>query len=98
MGKSGLIGDYSLLARMSSSLGVFRGESVSYISEELKGRLNNDVQQILNDCAKEVEDLLTKESALLDRFAQELLAKDELNYDEIEAIFKEFGKSRPALS
>jgi len=27
--------------------------------------------------------------------AKELVAKDELNYDEIEAIFKEFGKSRP---
>lgn len=97
MGKSGLVGDYSLLASMSSSLGVFRGENVSYISEELKTKLNNDVQQILNECLKEVEELLTKESPLLDRFATELLAKDELNYDEIEAIFKEFGKTRPAF-
>ncbi|MDP3142772.1 MAG: AAA family ATPase [Candidatus Omnitrophota bacterium] len=97
MGKTGLVGDYGLLASMSGSLGIYRGENVSYISEDIKAKLNSDVQQILIDSLKEVEDLLLKESALLDRFAQELLAKDELNYDEIEAIFKEFGKTRPAL-
>jgi cell division protease FtsH len=97
MGKSGLVGNYSLLAQMTTRYGIFRGEGVSYISEKLREQLNNDVQQILNECLKEVEDLLIKESALLDRFAQELLAKDELNYDEIEAIFKEFGKTRPSL-
>jgi cell division protease FtsH len=97
MGKSGLVGNYSLLAQMTTKYGIFRGEGVSYISEKLREQLNNDVQQILHECLKEVEDLLIKESALLDRFAQELLAKDELNYDEIEAIFKEFGKTRPSL-
>jgi len=97
MGKSSLVGDYTLLSRMDTGYGIFRADSVSYISEQLKEQLNNDVQQILNECLKEVEDLLKKESALLDRFAQELLAKDELNYDEIEAIFKEFGKTRPPL-
>ena len=59
--------------------------------------LNNDVQQILNDSLKEVDELLRRESSLLDRFAQELLNKDELNYDEIEAIFKELGKARPPI-
>jgi len=97
MGKSGLIGNYGLLASMETRLGVFRGESVSYVSEEIKKQLNNETQQILQECLKEVEDLLKRESALLDRFAQELLAKDELNYDEIEAIFNEFGKTRPPL-
>ncbi|MBN2831418.1 MAG: AAA family ATPase [Candidatus Omnitrophica bacterium] len=95
MGNSGLVGDYSLLEKMDQEGGIFRGESSSYISEKLKEQLNNDVQKILNDCLKEVEVLLQKESALLERFAQELLAKDELNYDEIETIFKEFGKVRP---
>jgi len=97
MGNSGLIGNYSLLASMNEGYGIFRGTDVSYISEDIKTQLNNDVRQILNDCLKEVEELLRKESALLDRFAKELLAKDELNYDEIETIFKEFGKSRPSL-
>jgi len=97
MGKSGLVGNYSLLETMRSDYGVFRGESVSFVSEEIKQRLNNEVQEILQECLREVEDLLRKESGLLDRFAQELLAKDELNYDEIEAIFKDFGKSRPPI-
>jgi len=95
MGKSGLVGNYGLLETMHTSLGVFRGESVSFVSEEIKRQLNNEVQEILQDCLKEVEALLKTESALLDRFAQELLAKDELNYDEIEIIFKEFNKTRP---
>jgi ATP-dependent Zn protease len=98
MGASGLVGDYSLLEKMSEEYGAFRGESASYISEKVKEQLNNDVQQILNTCLKEVENLLKNETPLLERFAQELLAKDELNYDEIEAIFKEFNKVRPAAS
>ena len=56
------------------------------------------MQKILNECLKEVEDLLKREEPLLERFAQELLNKDELNYDEIEAIFKDFGKARPFTS
>lgn len=95
MGNSGLVGNYSLLETMREDYGVFRGEAASFVSEKLKERLNDDVQSILNECLKEVEDLLKRETSLLDRFAQELLAKDELNYDEIEAIFKEFGKVRP---
>jgi ATP-dependent Zn protease len=97
MGKSGLIGNYGLLVNMDEGYGIFRGEGASYISEEIKTKLNNDVQQILNESLAEVEELLKKESALLDRFAKELLAKDELNYDEIEAIFKECGKARPPI-
>jgi len=98
MGPSGFVGDYTFLANTPEQIGVFRGESHSYISEEIKARLNKDVQEILTQCLKEVEELLEKESNLLDRFAQELLLKEELNYDEIEAIFKEFGKPRPAFA
>ncbi|MDD5662559.1 MAG: hypothetical protein PHW68_05300, partial [Candidatus Omnitrophica bacterium] len=98
MGASGLIGNYSLLENMREDYGSFRGEKSSFISEKLKEQLNNDVQKILNDCLKEVEDLLRRESGLLDRFAQELLNKNELNYDEIENIFKEFGKARPFIN
>ena len=86
MGKSGLLGNFHTIDP------VFRGPL--FISEEYKGRLDNDVQEILNTCLREDEDLLKKESALLDRIAKDLVAKEELNYDEIEAIFKEFGKSR----
>jgi len=98
MGKSGMVGDYSLLETMHSQYGPFRGERASFLSERTKEQLNNETQEILQECLKEVEDLLKKESLLLDRLAQELLAKEELDYDEVEAIFKEFGKLRPPLS
>ncbi len=83
MGKSGLIGDFHAITS-------------NYISEETKARLDGDVQDILNTCLKEVEELLKKEEAIIERLAKELVAKEELNYDEIEAIFKEFGKGRPS--
>jgi cell division protease FtsH len=82
MGKSGLIGNFHVL------------KDSSYVSEETKSRLDNDVQDIMNTCLEEVNNLFKREEALLDRLANELIAKEELNYDEIEAIFKEFGKAR----
>lgn len=90
MGKSGLLGNFqqlSLLRRIGFA---------SEVSEHTKALLDNDVQDILQNALKEVTELLKKEEALLDRLAKELLAKEELNYDEIEAIFKEFGKNRPS--
>ena len=80
MGKSGMLGNW---------------EVAGNISEQIKAKLDADVQDILKTCLDEVTALLRKEEPLLDRLAQELVAKSELNYDEIEAIFKEFGKSRP---
>lgn len=80
MGKSGFLGNW---------------EINNNISEDIKGKLDADVQDILNTCLIEVTALLKKEEPLMDRLAKELVSKSELNYDEIEAIFKEFGKSRP---
>lgn len=98
MGSSGLVGNYASIASMPTSIGVFKGESVSYVSEKVKEQLNSEVQEILQECLKEVEQLLTNESGLLDRFAEELLQKEELDFDEIEAIFQEFNKARPAIA
>ncbi len=98
MGKSGLVGNYASIAAMPTRIGVFKGESVSYVSEKVKEVLNSEVQEILQGCLKEVEELLIKESKLLDRFAEELLKKEELDYDEIETIFKEFNKTRPPIA
>lgn len=87
MGKSGLIGNfYALLPE--------RPMQAALISEETKAKLDADVQDILHTCLKEVNALLAHETLLLERFATELFNKEELNYDEIEAIFKEFGKAR----
>lgn len=88
MGKSGILGNFTQLSWMK------RWGLAAEISEEMKNLLDRDVQLILSDCLNEVTELLKKEEPLLDRLAKELLAKEELNYDEIEAIFQEFGKSR----
>jgi TRAP-type C4-dicarboxylate transport system substrate-binding protein len=64
------------------------------LSDSMKDALNKETYNILNQCAKEVEDFLRKDWALEDRFVQELIKKDELEYDEIHAIFAEFGKAR----
>ncbi|MCK9432315.1 MAG: AAA family ATPase [Candidatus Omnitrophica bacterium] len=80
MGKSGFLGNW---------------EIVEKVSEDVKAKLDADVQDILNTCLIEVTELLKKEEPLMDRLAKELVAKGELNYDEIETIFKEFNKSRP---
>ena len=96
MGKSGLVGDYSILeSGLDQGRGFSSLQNISYLSERLKEQLNQETQNILQECLKEVEDLLKKESKLLDRFAQELLTREELNYDEIEAIFQEYGFKRP---
>jgi ATP-dependent Zn protease len=69
-----------------------------YLSEEIKTRLNQDVDKILKAAMAEVDALLRKEKDLFERFAHELMTKQELDYDEIEAIFAEFGKVNPRRS
>lgn len=92
MGKSGLLGNYSSLDTMSSGWITFSKGSV--ISEKIREQLNRDTQEILEQCLKEVDELLRKQMALLDSFAKELFDKQELDYDEIDAIFKQFNLSR----
>jgi len=83
MAPTGLIGDYTLL----------QGK----ISENLKDQLNQETQKILAQAAVEVEQLLRKEWDIVQVFAQELNTRSELDYDEIEAIFKQHGKERPIV-
>ena len=83
MGKSGLIGDFHAFASYQSG--------VPYISEKTKEILDDDVQHILQTCLKEVEQILSSKWEVVEHFAQELLKKNELEYDEIEAIFNKFG-------
>ncbi|MGE5280468.1 MAG: AAA family ATPase, partial [Deltaproteobacteria bacterium] len=75
-------------------LGDFEALEPEHLSEQLKQELNAETQKIFQTCLAEVEDLLRTEMPLLDRFAKELIAREELEYDEIDAIFKEFNKSK----
>lgn len=88
MGKSGLI------VSAASSNSPF-SSTAWQISGEIKAQLDQDVQEILQTCLKEVEEVLRDEHDLFEHFAQELLEKEELEYDEIVEIFKKYGKARP---
>ena len=82
MGPSGYVGDYTAVPE-------------NELSETVKTQLNDDTNRILRECIREVEELLTKERKILDRFAHELLVREELEFDEIEEIFAEYGKANP---
>jgi cell division protease FtsH len=92
MGTNGFVGDYELLA---GSWSFRRTASGDHLSDKVKEQLNNETHVLLQGCLQEVEALLRKEDVLLERFKDELLKKNELEYDEIEAIFSEYGKPRP---
>ncbi|MBI3332812.1 MAG: AAA family ATPase [Candidatus Omnitrophica bacterium] len=70
----------------------------SQLSEMVKGELNAETNNLFRSCAEEVEQLLKRERPILDRFANELLKREELEYDEIEAIFAEYGKPHPRIA
>jgi ATP-dependent Zn protease len=78
MGPSGLVGDFSAIPDEE-------------LSHDTRNKLAGDTQLILAQCMKEVEEVLKRESAVFERFAKELLAKEELDYDHIQQIFKESG-------
>ena len=86
MGKSGLVGDFSYFTGGRPYL-----DHSPLLSEKSKELLDQDIQEILNACIKEVEVILLEKRELLDYFAMELYKKEELEYDEIESIFQQFG-------
>jgi len=83
MGPKGYVGNYTM------DPGSRFGDLT--MSDKFKEDFDTQTQQILQESLSEVEELLKKQDKVLDRFADELLKKEELEYDEIEAIFKEFG-------
>lgn len=91
MGSSGIIGDFELLL---GSWSVGQTAAGDRLSERMKDKLNDETQKIINQCVEEVEALLKKEDALLEQFASRLLEKEELDYDEIEAVFAHNGRQR----
>jgi len=91
MGSNGFVGNYDALTERWA---FRRGGSGDYISEKVKEQLNDEMHRILKECMHDVDALLRREDALLERFTAELLKKDELEYDEIESIFAQYGKQR----
>ncbi|MFA5008855.1 MAG: AAA family ATPase [Candidatus Omnitrophota bacterium] len=105
---SGVWGDFQAAThtayQMSWSLGMGKSGHVGdFRSEIFKNRflpsfyndLDNDADIILKDCLSEAEELLRKNWDIVDEMVKRLIEKEELDYDEIEEIFKKYGKSRP---
>ncbi|MBF0505154.1 MAG: AAA family ATPase [Candidatus Omnitrophica bacterium] len=82
MGPSGLVGDFDALKDNNGR---------HNISEKTKEVLDNDVQSILQMCLKETTEILSQHKDLLEYFAQELLNKGDLEYDEMKLIFQKFN-------
>ena len=78
MGDTGLVGDYTVIPK-------------EQLSEDIRVTLNNDTDKIMKRCLDHVSTTLAEKKEILDRFARELLKREELEYDEIIAIFKEYG-------
>ena len=78
MGESGMVGDYTVIPK-------------DQLSEEIRTALNKDTDALMKKCLKSVEKMIAEKREILDRFAKELLEREELEYDEIIAIFAEYG-------
>jgi cell division protease FtsH len=85
MSTNGFVGDYTVLQKQNR------------ISDDMKNNLNQETQNIMEKAAHETEEFLRKEWSTVEVFAKALLERNELDYDEIEAIFKEQGKERLGL-
>jgi cell division protease FtsH len=86
MGKSGYIGDFTAIPKHERS-------------GDMSDELNREAQGILKDEYAAVDALLKANWQVVERFVKELLAREELDYDEIAAIFSEYGKPpRPLKS
>ncbi|HNX90413.1 MAG TPA: AAA family ATPase [Candidatus Omnitrophota bacterium] len=78
MGESEYVGDYTAVPNEE-------------LSEEVKHSLNKDTNAIIKKCTEEAARTLKENENVLDRFTKELLTREELEYDEIIAIFEEYG-------
>jgi cell division protease FtsH len=78
MGKTGYIGDFTVIPEHERS-------------NDISDALNREAQEILKEQYSTVEALLKANWPVVERFVKELLAREELDYDEIAAVFTEYG-------
>ncbi|MBU2102340.1 MAG: AAA family ATPase, partial [Candidatus Omnitrophica bacterium] len=86
MGKSSFIGNFH------EALYFNKQQQQPVLSEEIKSKLDNETQEILQQCLKETEETLRKELSLFERIAEQLIEKEELTHPELEEIFKTYAK------
>lgn len=79
MGKAGYLGDFTVIPQHERS-------------GDISNALNHEAQEIIKEQYMVVDALLKENWPVVERFIKELLAREELDYDEIVAIFTEHGK------
>jgi cell division protease FtsH len=79
MGKSGFIGDFTVIPQHERS-------------SDISNALNREAQEIIKEQYAAVDGLLRENWQIVERFVKELLEREELDYDEIAAVFNEYGK------
>ncbi|MGE4384950.1 MAG: AAA family ATPase [Endomicrobiaceae bacterium] len=81
MGEDGFIGDFTVIPKEN-------------MSTNLKEKLNQQTMKILDSCLKKVNACLTDQWDIVDEMAKALIEKEELDYDDIDAIFAKYGKNK----
>lgn len=81
MGEDGFIGDFTVIPKEN-------------MSTNLKEKLNQQTMKILDSCLKKVNICLTEQWDIVDEMAKALIEKEELDYDDIDAIFAKYGKNK----
>lgn len=79
MGGGGFVGNYSAIRHSERSAAI-------------TDMLEKETQELLKEQLGEVGKLLKENWKIVERFTAELLEREELDYDEIAAVFAEFGK------
>ena len=79
MGKAGYIGDFTVIPEHERS-------------GDISNALNREAQDIIKEQYALVDALLKENWQVVERFVKELLAREELDYDEIAMVFNEYGK------
>ena len=79
MGKSGFMGDFTVIPQHERS-------------SDINNTLNRESQDIIKEQYALVDALLKENWPIVERFVKELLAREELDYDEIASVFAEYGK------
>ncbi|MDO8803172.1 MAG: hypothetical protein Q7R35_01965, partial [Elusimicrobiota bacterium] len=79
MGKSGFMGDFTVIPQHDRSV-------------DMSDALNRETQEIIKEQYALVDALLRENWPIVERFVKELLAREELDYDEIALVFNEYGK------
>jgi cell division protease FtsH len=85
MGKGEYIGDFR---------GAFFVNEYMHHLPAFADALDKEANELMKECLREAEEILRKNWMIVEEMVKLLLEKAELEYDEIEAIFKAHGKSR----